>query len=467
MTDAIKVLVVDDEPGSRYGMRRALQRDKYVLSEAPDGAAAITMIEQDRPDLVFLDLNMPGLDGLEVLRKSQARPHPPIVVIVTAHGSERTAVEAMKLGAFDYLTKPYDIDELRAIARNAADRIGLARENEHLRRQLRSYTEFGSLLGGSEAMRRVYDLIERVAKTDLTVLIRGESGTGKELVARELHGRSHRADGPFLAMNCAALPDTLIESELFGHERGAFSGADQRRRGKLEAAHHGTLFLDEVGDMSLGTQAKLLRALQERQFERVGSNDSIRVDVRFVAATNKDLARETAEGRFRQDLLYRLQVVEIALPPLRDRRDDIPQLASAFLEEAIARHQPRARRFSPAAVDALRSQSWPGNVRELRNTVERAAALARGEAIEPDDLAPVDGGTRQASATPPPDAAFGQLQDLPYHEARRRAIESFERAYLERRLSENDWNISRTAAAMGMHRQSLQQKVKELGIIKK
>ncbi len=467
MTDTLNVLVVDDEPGSRYGMRRALQREKYSISEAPDGPSALAAIEKDHPDLVFLDLNMPGLDGLEVLKRSQALPQPPVVVIVTAHGSERTAVEAMKLGAFDYLTKPYDIDELRLVARNAAERLGLTRENERLRKQLRSYTEFGSLLGASDAMRRVYDLIERVARTDLTVLIRGESGTGKELVARELHQRSNRADGPFLAMNCAALPDTLIESELFGHERGAFSGADQRRRGKLEAAHHGTLFLDEVGDMSVATQAKLLRALQERQFERLGSNDSIRVDVRFIAATNKDLARETAEGRFRQDLLYRLQVVELTLPPLRDRREDIPQLAEAFLQQAIAGQQSRVRRFSPAALDTLRSQSGPGNVRELRNAVERGAALARGEAIEPEDLLPTDTtesrasdqGTGVAAST-----AFADLQELPFHQARRQAIETFERAYLERRLAEHDWNISRTAAAMGMHRQSLQQKVKELGI---
>jgi DNA-binding NtrC family response regulator len=379
--------------------------------------------------------------------------------MITAHGSEKIAVEAMKLGAEDYVPKPFDNDEIRLVVRRALERTRLARENRWLRARLARDVGFENLIGSGPAMQRVFETIQKVAETDLTVLIRGESGTGKELVAQALHERSARRKGPFVAVNCAAISRELVESELFGHEKGAFTGAEARRIGRFEAADGGTIFLDEIGDMAPETQAKVLRVLQERSFERVGGGKPLSVDVRVVAATHRELEREVREGRFREDLYYRLQVVEIELPPLRERREDVPALAFRFLAQLGERLGRPAKRLSPEALTHLARHAWPGNVRELRNAVERAAVLAAGEEIGAADLAlpePGDPEREEEAAHPAGERVFS--------EAKRGAVERFERAFLLRALREHGGNVSRTAEAIGMVRQSLQQKIRELGL---
>jgi DNA-binding NtrC family response regulator len=461
-----KILIVDDEEAARYGMRRALK--SYEVSEAGSVAEARARLAADRPDLLLLDINLPGTSGLEYLRELALGKDAPPVVMITAHGSERTAVEAIKAGAYDYLAKPFEVDELRLVVKNALEAHTLRRENERLKEELKAAQGIGDLLGSSEPMRRVYDLINKVAATDVTVLIRGESGTGKELVARAIHDRSaHRRKGEFIAMNCAALPGELIESELFGHERGAFTGAATQRKGKFELANGGTIFLDEIGDMSATTQAKLLRVLEERKIERLGSSHSIPVDVRVISATNRDLEADIAADKFRSDLYYRLRVVQIALPPLRERREDIPLLAAHFLQKYAAKYNLKCREVSHEAITRLVSYDWPGNVRELRNTIERGAVLADGEALQPADL-PEEiqsrkGAASIARAVSSP-AETGDQLSIPYLEDFREARREFERAYIERCLTETGGNVTRAAERIGMHRQSLQQKLKDLGL---
>ncbi len=357
-----KILIVDDEEAARYGMRRALKN--YQLREAANVDQARQIVASDVPDLVLLDINLPGRSGLEYLRELVASEEPPLVIMITAYGSERTAVEAIKAGAYDYLAKPYEIDELRLVVKNALETRLLRRENERLREELKATRGLGALLGTSEPMRRVCDLITKVAATDVSVLICGESGTGKELVARAIHEQSaHRRSGAFVAMNCAALPSELIESELFGHERGAFTGAVTQRKGKFELAHGGTIFLDEIGDMSLTTQAKLLRVLEERQIERLGASRPTPVDVRVISATNRELEAAIAAESFRPDLYYRLRVVQIDLPPLRERAEDIPLLAEHFLQAYATKYHLKCTQISHEAMARLVAYEWPGNVR--------------------------------------------------------------------------------------------------------
>src|SRR5687768_6356545 len=372
------VLVVDDEEAARYGIRRALSNMNLDLSEAGSVEAARPFISSKQPDLVLLDVNLPGLSGTEFLKELSASGEAaPLVILITAYGSERMAVEAIRTGAYDYLSKPFEVDELRLVVKNALETVGLRRENRSLRKRIELEGERrGSLLGDSEAVAHVRGIIEKVAETDATVLVRGESGTGKELVARELHERStHRRRGNFIAVNCAALPSELIESELFGHEKGAFTGAAARRRGKFEQADGGTLFLDEIGDMSANVQAKLLRALEERQIERLGGNEAIPVDVRIVSATHRPLEEEIVNGNFRADLFYCLRVVTIEIAPLRERREDIPVLAESFARAAAERYNLPVRLIAQSALRRLIEYEWPGNVRELRNTIERAAIM--------------------------------------------------------------------------------------------
>src|SRR6188474_3144348 len=374
-------MIVDDEEAARYGMRRALSTFGYNITEAGSAEAARALIKQQQPDLLLLDVNLPGMSGLEFLRELKGENgNGPLVIIVTAHGSERLAVEAVKTGAYDYLSKPFELEDLRLVVKNAAETLQLRRENFSLRRRIEvERSQRGALIGNSEAMQKVRAMIEKVAETDATVLVRGESGTGKELVARELHERnSVRRNSSFVAVNCAALPSELIESELFGHEKGAFTGAAARREGKFEQADGGTLFLDEIGDMSANVQAKLLRALEERRIERLGSNDSIPVDVRVVSATHRPLEQEIANGNFRADLFYRLRVMTIDIPPLRERREDIPVLCETFLRMAAERYELPQRSLSQGALRRLMEYNWPGNVRELKNTIERAAIMAEG-----------------------------------------------------------------------------------------
>jgi DNA-binding NtrC family response regulator len=396
--------------------------------------------------------------------------------MITAHGSERTAVEAIKAGAYDYLAKPFELDELRLVVKNALEASSLRRENEKLRAELKAARGMGELLGASDQMQRIYDLIAKVTATDVTVLICGESGTGKELVARAIHeqGRHHR-NGDFIAMNCAALPSELIESELFGHERGAFTGAAGQRKGKFELAHGGTVFLDEIGDMSLNTQAKLLRVLEDRKVERLGGSHSISVDVRVISATNRDLATAVAAEKFRADLYYRLRVVQVDLPPLRERRDDIPLLAAHFLQTYAQRYQLKCAELSPEAMKRLVAYDWPGNVRELRNAIERSAVLADGKALRAEDLpeeikaartAGVSGKSPEVFQRALPSQENREIDSLqiPYLADFREARREFERAYIERVLNDTSGNVTRAAERVGMHRQSLQQKLKDLGL---
>ena len=453
-----RILIVDDEPAARHGLRRAL--GTYEIVEAEDGAAALQEIERSAPDLLICDIQMPQMDGLALLKALVGRPDALPVILLTAHGSERIAVEAMKSGAYDYLSKPYEVDELRVTVEKALETVRLRRENEALRAELRQRAGFGTMISRSRAMEWVYDLVNKVAPTDATVLICGESGTGKELVARTIHAQSARKDGPFVAMNAAALPAELIESELFGHEKGAFTGAAARRTGKFETAHKGTLFLDEIGDMGVETQAKILRVLQERCFERLGGAETIAVDVRVISATNKNLPAEIAAGRFREDLYYRLQVVDILLPPLRDRPEDIPLLVQHFLERFNQQHRKAVTEVPPDAMQALVEHRWPGNIRQLMNVIERAVIFADGLVLRK-DLFPSD---FQASSHRLDSPLTPHPSPRSFHDAKRQAVQSFETAFLRAALERHAGNVNQTALSLGLKRQALQQKLKELNI---
>lgn len=465
---ALRLLIVDDEEAARYGMRRALSTFGYDVSEADSAEVARALVKQQMPDLLLLDVNLPGISGLEFLRELQnENGGGPLVVIITAHGSERMAVEAVKAGAYDYLSKPFELDDLRLVVKNAAETLRLRLENLSLRKRIETErAERGALLGNSEGMQRVRGIIEKVAETDATVLVRGESGTGKELVAREIHERnSARREGAFVAVNCAALPSELIESELFGHEKGAFTGAAARRQGKFEQANGGTLFLDEIGDMSANVQAKLLRALEERRIERLGSNDSIPVDVRIVSATHRPLEQEITNGNFRTDLFYRLQVVTIQIPPLRDRREDIPLLAETFASAASEKFGLPARPIAASALRRLVDYAWPGNVRELKNAMDRAAILAEGQELTARDLpGEITAGPETAIETDSTgDGAEGGLR-VPFTADFREDRREFERRYITRCLEHTQGNVTRAAEILGMHRQSLQHKLRQLGL---
>jgi DNA-binding NtrC family response regulator len=465
--EALRLLIVDDEEAARYGIRRALSTFGYNITEAGSAEAARAIIKQQVPDLMLLDVNLPGMSGLDFLRELQgANGNGPLVIIITAHGSERMAVEAVKGGAYDYLAKPFELDDLRLVIKNAAETIELRRENYSLRRRIEvERSQRGSLIGNSEAMQRVRAMIEKVAETDATVLVRGESGTGKELVAREIHERnSVRRNGAFVAVNCAALPSELIESELFGHEKGAFTGAAARRQGKFEQADGGTLFLDEIGDMSANVQAKLLRALEERRIERLGSNDSIPVDVRIVSATHRPLEQEITAGNFRADLFYRLRVVTIDIAPMRERREDIPLLVETFLKIAAERYELPGRPIAQAALRRLVEYSWPGNVRELKNTIDRAVIMAEGDEISARDLPEeITAGLSAGSQSEGSEPESGGLK-VPFTADFREDRREFERRYITRCLEHTQGNVTRAAEILGMHRQSLQHKLRQLGL---
>src|SRR5256885_1792522 len=461
-----RLLVVDDEEAARYGIRRALAGGgDYEIEEAGSVEEARAALAARSHDLMLLDVNLPGVSGLEYLRElSEVEDDKkPLVVMVTAYGSERKAVEAIKTGAYDYLSKPFEIDDLRLVVKNALETIRLRRENQTLRKRIELEGEQrGAFLGNSEAMQRVRALVEKVAETDATVLVRGESGTGKELVARELHERSsHRRRGAFVAVNCAALPSELIESELFGHEKGAFTGAAARRRGKFEQADGGTLFLDEIGDMSANVQAKLLRALEERRIERLGGSESIPVDVRIVSATHRPLEEEIINGNFRADLFYRLRVVTIDIAPLRERREDIPGLAVAFASQAAERHGLPERALGREALRSFIEYDWPGNVRELKNVIERAAIMSEGPELNSIELG--DQPAAKPSVTRVEGSTNGNLS-VPYTSDFRDDRREFERRYIARCLEESGGNVTRAASILGMHRQSLQHKLRELGL---
>jgi DNA-binding NtrC family response regulator len=460
------VLIVDDEVAARYGIRRALEKEDYVVLEAEDTASADDIVDRRLPSVVVLDVKLATESGLDYLPRLVERRQAPVVIIITAHGSERTAVEAIKKGAYDYLAKPFDVDELRILVRNAAEVYRLRSENEQLRNELTGTETYGQLIGSSPAMARVYSLIEKVAPADINVLITGESGTGKEMVAREIHARSRAETGPFVALNCAAMPQELIESELFGHEKGAFTGAAARRIGKFELANRGTLFLDEIGDMSPATQAKVLRVIEDKQFQRLGSNETLTTDARIIGATNKDLEKEVEKGQFREDLFYRLCVVSMQLPSLRERRADIAALAQAFSDRFAAAYRRKPMRVSGDALNRLLEYRWPGNVRQLRNAIERAVVLQEGDELTLDSLpADITGKSqeRKTVAEPEGDEAISVPFSVDFRDARK----EFERKYIEKCLERASGNVTKAASMLGMHRQSLQHKIKELGLTKR
>ena len=459
-----RVLVVDDEKAMVLALKGLLTKEGYQVETAGSGEEALRRLETGNFHLVITDLSMDGVGGMQVLECGRAIDPDLAVIMITAYGSEKIAVQAMKLGASDYLPKPFDNDELRVVVQRVMETALLRRDHRRLLQQVQSDFGFDQIIGRSPAMHRIFETIDKIADTDVTVLIRGESGTGKELVANALHYRSPRRAKPMIKMNCAALSRELVESELFGHERGAFTGAIARREGKFEAADGGTLFLDEVGDMPLETQAKLLRAIQEKEFERVGGNEAIKVDVRLIAATNQDLEAGVRAGRFREDLYYRLRVVELVIPPLHERREDIPLLAEHFLKEAAKRFGRDTKPLTGEALRACVGHQWKGNVRELRSALEQALLLAPGAEITPTDLF---GDTTQSSAARVQDSGPGTqglLTPLSFREAKDRVVETFERDFLLQALRRHGGNITKAAEEIGMYRQNFQQKMRELGI---
>jgi two-component system, NtrC family, response regulator HydG len=453
----MNLLVVDDEPAIRFSLRELLEEDGHAVREAAHAPAALALLEEEPADLVLSDLSMPAMDGLALLEEVRTRHPATLFVLMTAHGDERTAVRALREGAYGYLPKPFDNEEVRALARRAREILSLRAENARLRRELSG--EFRGLIGDSEALREAVRVLRRAAPTGATVLLEGESGTGKELAARALHAESRRARGPFVAINCAALPGELVERELFGHVRGAFTGAERDSPGLFEAAEGGTLFLDEVGDLALPAQAKLLRVLEERAVTRLGSTAPVPVDVRLVAATHRSLEGLVAERSFREDLLYRLRVITLHLPPLRERRADILPLALHFVAELAARHGRPVADLDEGARRLLLAHDWPGNVRELRNALERAVVLVEGEEIRAGDLPPHLAESR--AALDPLDAA---LAGLPFAQARARAAEEWERRFLRAALERHGGNVSAAARSLGLHRQSLQKRLRALGM---
>lgn len=468
-----ELLIVDDELPQRFGMNKALSRNNHNIYEAENGAQALEILEKKAIDVVLLDQNMPGISGLELLSRIQKITTPPLVIIVTAHGSEKIAVEAMKQGAYDYLSKPYDVDELRLAVGRALDKISLLRENQQLRETIKKQDAFGELIGQAPTIQHVYRLIEVAAQSNVTVLICGESGTGKELVAKEIHRRSERSQKPLIATNCAAIPENLIESELFGHEKGAFTGAGESRKGKIEEANGGTLFLDEIGDMSPNTQAKILRVLQDCSFQKLGSNKNIQADVRFIAATNKDLAQEIEDGNFREDLYYRIKVLDIFLPPLRERGNDISLLATHFLEFFNCKYHKHIQTISPQAMQMLLTYHWPGNIRQLKNIIERSVLLCNNHTIQiqelPSEIVESKEKLGAVSSTSiasniPLNITLTSNITTSFKEAKRAYVQDFERQFIIQRLKQCQGNITQTANSLEIPRQSLQQKLKELGI---
>jgi two-component system nitrogen regulation response regulator NtrX len=448
-----RVLIVDDEPGIRGALSQLLEFEGYEVHAVPTAVDGLREYEKWKPNLVFLDVKMAGIDGIEALKAIRTHDPNAIVVMISGHATIQTAVEATQLGAYDILEKPLDTDRILVTLRNALQHLDLQDENTRLKERIQSRYE---IVGRSYAIRAVIDKIEKVAATPARVLITGENGTGKELVARAVHSQSLRKEGPFVEVNCAAIPSELIESELFGHMKGSFTGAVADRAGKFEQANTGTLFLDEVGDMSLAAQATVLRVLQDGVVTRIGGSKPISVDVRVLAATNKALEEEIAAGRFREDLFYRLNVVPILVPPLRERREDIPQLISHFIDTLTRREGVPPKIIDDQAVRRLQALDWPGNVRELRNTIERLLILSSGNKITEDDVGRLVGG--RAGGEP---GGLGSLLDCKTFEEFKHAAE---RAFLLAKLREYDWNVSETARGLDMPRSNLYKKIERYGL---
>jgi len=445
------ILIVDDEPGIRQSLRGVLEDESYQVSVADSGEAALALLPQHTYDLIFLDIWLPGLDGLETLARIQEIPFPerPHTIIVSGHGSIESAVRATKLGAFDFLEKPLSVDKLLIVAKNALEQRRLLMENSRLKTDTDARYR---IIGESVPMKAVRKQLSLMAGTDGRVLIYGESGTGKELVAHAIHAMSPRHGNAFVEVNCAAIPEELIESELFGHSKGSFTSAHEAKPGKFQKADQGTIFLDEVGDMSLRTQAKVLRALEEQRFEPVGASNSIQVDVRVIAATNKTLEHEIEIGNFREDLFYRLNVIPFHVPPLRERLEDVSLLADFFLREFTSAYGRKPKELTPQAYEALRDHHWPGNVRELKNLIERIVILNPQVRIDARHI-PLTTSKRAAPERTPD--RFGSLQEV---------RETVEREYILKKLEETAGNVTRTAELLGLERSNLYRKMKTLGI---
>jgi len=438
----VKILVVDDEAIVRESLHDWLSDAGYQVFTAENGPKALEIVRREKLGIVIADLVMPGMDGIELMRRAKEIQPKIEVIIITAYGSVTTAIAAMKEGAYDYIEKPFCPERAELLVKKLAEHQQLVDENLSLRQKLEDHYRFENIIARSSKMQRVIELLKVVAKSNATVLIIGESGTGKELVARAIHSQSHRRSKPFVAVSCAALPESLLESELFGHERGSFTGAYAQKKGKFESANGGTLFLDEVGEMSANIQVHLLRVLEEKEFTRVGGNELIKADVRVVSATNKDLRRAIEEGEFREDLYYRLNVVTIELPPLRDRKEDIPILAEYFLDKFVLENQKEVAGFSPEATEFLLSYDWPGNVRELENSIERAVILARDSLITAGDL-PHENMLAARSASIEKD------------------LREVEKGHILNVLREADGNYSKAARILGISRMTLYKKVRQ------
>ncbi len=448
--DKKKILIVDDEASHRMMLKAHLDEEGYEVIEAPDGQAAVDLVSRQFFDLILMDMRMPVMDGMEALQRIKKITPVIPVIMMTAFGSIDSAVEALKAGADDYLTKPLDMDELLLKVKKVLHYRHLEKENLLNRERLGERFDFSNIIGKSPAMKELFETLAMVAPTDATVLLLGESGTGKEIIANAIHQNSPRKDQAYIKVNCAALPETLLESELFGHEKGAFTGAQAKRKGRFELADGGTLFLDEIGEMSPATQAKILRVLQEKEFEAVGGTRTISVDVRIIAATHKDLETEVKEGRFREDLFYRLNVVPITIPPLRNKKEDIPLLAEHFLKMYTEKNNKDIKTFEPRVMDALVRYPWPGNVRELENIVERMVIMSRGDTIVVEDLPP-DFKTLQNGEEERPIPTGSSLKEI-------------EKEVILKTLERTKGNRTKAALVLGVTRKTLQNKIKEYGI---
>ena len=450
------VLVVDDEVGARESLRMILKTD-YTVFLAKDAEEAILQIKEHSPDVILLDIILPDLDGLRLLEKIKQNETDAIVIMITATKTVKTAVEAMKLGAYDYVTKPFDIDELRLIISRALSAQALEKEVRYLRKEIDRSFIFENIIGKSRAMKEIFDMIRQIADSKSTVLVMGESGTGKELISRAIHYNSNRKNYPFVTINCAAIPETLIESELFGHEKGAFTNAIEKKLGRFELAHQGTLFLDEIGELSLTTQAKILRFLEEKEFNRVGGSKTIKVDVRLITATNRDLNQLLKNGVFREDLYYRINVVPIIIPPLKERKEDIPPLLDHFIKKYNEEGHKRVKGVSKDTLELIMNYEWPGNVRELENAIERVIALTSNEYIQPEEL-PIPltniskvNGIRESILT-------GKVSFL-------KAEEEFEKGIILDALKKTNYVQSHAAEMLGISRRILKYKMDKLGIL--
>ena len=444
MKEDARVLVVDDEPMVCLALTNWLEEENYFAQAVEDGPQAVKAVREENWDIVLLDLRMPGMDGMEVLKQVKEIAPQTVVIMMTAYASIPGAVQAMQEGAYDYIVKPLDVDQLTLMLKRIVEHQQLITENILLRKRLTEQYEYEDIIGRSEAMQEVFSMIKAVTDTNATVLITGETGTGKELVARAIHSNSSQRYGPFVATSCGALPETLLESELFGYEKGAFTGADRTKKGRFELANEGTLFLDEVGDISMKTQIRLLRVLQEKSFSRLGGTEQIKVDVRLVSATNRDLVAAIEEGSFRSDLYYRLNVVSIQLPPLRERIDDVPLLAAHFINKYNVEFNKKFDRVDRKAMDFMMDYHWPGNVRELENVIERALVIDQGPQMKVKHL------------------PFCNIESPLTEEPR--SLQEVEKSHIEKMLQRNDWNIAKTARLLNIDRSTLHKKIKKFGL---